>query len=133
MRASSYIGFGTVVPPLSIQTPGIIPRLESTPPGGAGFPTPVEVMPTVPPPTPVAPSPQPSGPTSRITLGTYGTMALFALATLPTELNASSRAMSLLTSSGLIVGRDEEKGAKAVLNAAALTYVAFVAQVLLQA
>lgn len=62
----------------------------------------------------------------------YGTMALFALATLPTELNASSRALALLSSSGLIVGNDEQKGAKAVLNAAALTYVAFVAQVLLQ-
>jgi Zn-dependent membrane protease YugP len=62
----------------------------------------------------------------------YSSMAFFALATLPTELNASSRAMGLLTSSGLIVGREEEKGARAVLNAAALTYVAFVAQVLLQ-
>jgi Zn-dependent membrane protease YugP len=62
----------------------------------------------------------------------YSSMALFALATLPTELNASSRAMVLLTSSGMIVGREEEKGARAVLNAAALTYVAFVAQVLLQ-
>lgn len=62
----------------------------------------------------------------------YSSMALFALATLPTELNASSRAMALLTSSGMIVGKEEEKGARAVLNAAALTYVAFVAQVLLQ-
>jgi Zn-dependent membrane protease YugP len=62
----------------------------------------------------------------------FSSMALFALATLPTELNASSRAMALLTSSGLIVGKDEERGAQAVLNAAALTYVAFVAQVLLQ-
>lgn len=62
----------------------------------------------------------------------FSSMALFALATLPTELNASSRAMALLTSSGLIVGREEEKGARAVLNAAALTYVAFVAQILLQ-
>ena len=62
----------------------------------------------------------------------YGLMALFALATLPTELNASSRAMALLTSSGMIVGREEEKGARAVLNAAALTYVAFVAHILLQ-
>jgi len=62
----------------------------------------------------------------------YSSMAFFALATLPTELNASSRAMALLTSSGMIVGVEEEKGARAVLNAAALTYVAFVAQVLLQ-
>jgi Zn-dependent membrane protease YugP len=62
----------------------------------------------------------------------YSSMAIFALATLPTELNASSRAMALLTSSGMIVGKQEEKGARAVLNAAALTYIAFVAQVLLQ-
>jgi len=62
----------------------------------------------------------------------FSSMAIFALATLPTELNASSRAMALLTSSGMIVGREEEKGARAVLNAAALTYVAFVAQILLQ-
>jgi Zn-dependent membrane protease YugP len=62
----------------------------------------------------------------------FSSMALFAVATLPTELNASSRAMGLLTSSGLIVGKEEEQGARAVLNAAALTYVAFVAQILLQ-
>lgn len=62
----------------------------------------------------------------------YSSMALFALATLPTELNASSRAMALLTSSGMIVGKEEERGARAVLNAAALTYVAFVTQVMLQ-
>jgi Zn-dependent membrane protease YugP len=62
----------------------------------------------------------------------YSSMALFAVATLPTELNASSRAMALLTSSGMIVGKQEESGARAVLNAAALTYVAFMTQVLLQ-
>ncbi len=62
----------------------------------------------------------------------YSSMALFALATLPTEFNASSRALALLTSSGMIVGKEEENGARAVLNAAALTYIAFVAQILLQ-
>jgi Zn-dependent membrane protease YugP len=71
-------------------------------------------------------------PLAWIGLILFSSMAVFALATLPTELNASSRAMALLTSSGMIVGREEEKGARAVLNAAALTYVAFVAQVLLQ-
>jgi Zn-dependent membrane protease YugP len=71
-------------------------------------------------------------PLSWIGLILFSTMALFAVATLPTELNASSRAMALLTSSGMIVGKDEEKGARAVLNAAALTYIAFTAQVLLQ-
>jgi Zn-dependent membrane protease YugP len=71
-------------------------------------------------------------PLAWIGLLLYSSMALFALATLPTELNASSRAMALLTSSGMIVGKEEENGARAVLNAAALTYVAFVTQVLLQ-
>jgi Zn-dependent membrane protease YugP len=32
----------------------------------------------------------------------------------------------------MLVGRDEEKGARDVLNAAALTYIALAAQVLMQ-
>jgi hypothetical protein len=50
--------------------------------------------------------------------------AIFALATLPVELNASSRAKELLTNTGMIVGEDEKRGVNSVLNAAALTYVA---------
>jgi len=50
--------------------------------------------------------------------------AIFALATLPVELNASARAKELLTNTGLIVGDDERRGVNNVLNAAALTYVA---------
>jgi Zn-dependent membrane protease YugP len=50
--------------------------------------------------------------------------ALFALATLPVELNASARAKALLTTTGMIVGEDERRGVNSVLNAAALTYVA---------
>jgi Zn-dependent membrane protease YugP len=50
--------------------------------------------------------------------------AIFALATLPVELNASGRAKELLTNTGMIVGEDERKGVSNVLNAAALTYVA---------
>jgi len=50
--------------------------------------------------------------------------AVFALATLPVELNASARAKQLLTNTGMIVGEDERKGINNVLNAAALTYVA---------
>jgi len=49
---------------------------------------------------------------------------VFALATLPVELNASARAKRLLTDTGLIVGEDEARGVNSVLNAAALTYVA---------
>src|SRR4030043_412670 len=50
--------------------------------------------------------------------------AIFALATLPVELNASVRAKELLTNTGMIVGDDEKRGVNNVLNAAALTYVA---------
>lgn len=50
--------------------------------------------------------------------------ALFALATLPVELNASARAKKMLVDSGLIVGQEEMGGVNRVLNAAALTYVA---------
>jgi uncharacterized protein len=50
--------------------------------------------------------------------------ALFSLATLPVELNASRRARALLTNSGLIRSEKEQRGVSAVLNAAALTYIA---------
>jgi Zn-dependent membrane protease YugP len=50
--------------------------------------------------------------------------ALFALATIPVELNASARAKRLLAETGLILGEDEQRGVNQVLNAAALTYVA---------
>lgn len=50
--------------------------------------------------------------------------AVFALATLPVELNASARAKKMLKQSGVIQTAEEEKGVDGVLNAAALTYVA---------
>lgn len=50
--------------------------------------------------------------------------AVFALATLPVEFDASARAKKLLVSSGLIVGKEEQRGVNAVLNAATLTYIA---------
>ena len=58
--------------------------------------------------------------------------ALFALATLPVELNASARAKRLLAETGIISGDDEQGGVNNVLNAAALTYVAALAASLLQ-
>jgi Zn-dependent membrane protease YugP len=58
--------------------------------------------------------------------------ALFALATLPVELNASARAKALLTSTGMIVGEDERRGVNNVLNAAALTYVAGLVTAIMQ-
>ena len=58
--------------------------------------------------------------------------AVFALATLPVELNASNRARKLLADSGLITSQEEMRGVGNVLNAAALTYVAALATALLQ-
>lgn len=49
---------------------------------------------------------------------------LFALVTLPVEFNASSRAMAMLTTNGMIVTQDEQSQNQQVLNAAALTYIA---------
>lgn len=54
----------------------------------------------------------------------FGLGALFALATLPVEFNASARAKRMLAESGIIMGEEEQRGVNAVLNAAALTYVA---------
>ena len=53
----------------------------------------------------------------------FSTMAIFQLATLPVEFNASERAINTLSQSGILYG-DEISGAKKVLRAAALTYVA---------
>lgn len=53
--------------------------------------------------------------------------AVFALVTLPVEFNASKRAMKMLQETGLISFEDL-KGVKSVLSAAALTYVAALAQ-----
>lgn len=59
------------------------------------------------------------------TIGIYlfGAAVIFQIITLPVEYNASSRAIAALQSYGL-VGAGEEEGAKKVLSAAALTYVA---------
>ncbi len=62
----------------------------------------------------------------------FSTGALFALATLPVELNASKRARQLLDNAGLVTTEAERRGVKKVLNAAALTYVAALASSLLQ-
>ncbi len=53
----------------------------------------------------------------------YGLSTLFALVTLPVEFNASRRAKNMLVEDG-ILSSEEVKGAKKVLNAAAMTYVA---------
>lgn len=53
----------------------------------------------------------------------FAITTLFAIVTLPVEFNASKRALATLESSGILTG-EELVGAKKVLDAAALTYVA---------
>jgi len=59
----------------------------------------------------------------------FSMAAVFALVTLPVEFDASRRALKLLNTQQILVG-DELVGARQVLHAAALTYVAALAQVL---
>ncbi len=53
----------------------------------------------------------------------FAAVAVFTLVTLPVEFNASTRAKEVLVAQGF-VGQQEMQGVNAVLNAAALTYVA---------
>ena len=53
----------------------------------------------------------------------YSLTTIFALVTLPVEIDASRRAIKMLSESGVLAS-DELRGAKKVLSAAAMTYVA---------
>ncbi len=57
----------------------------------------------------------------------FSAAAVFALITLPVELDASRRALHMLSATGL-VGTQDMDGARSVLSAAALTYVAALVQ-----
>jgi Zn-dependent membrane protease YugP len=61
----------------------------------------------------------------------FALVALFQLITLPTEFNASRRALRALDDEGILV-KGELKDAKKVLSAAAMTYVAALAVTLAQ-
>lgn len=62
----------------------------------------------------------------------FAAALLFHLVTLPVEYNASNRAMTMLVDGGYVSDRREMAGAKDVLGAAALTYVAATAMAALQ-
>lgn len=61
----------------------------------------------------------------------FGLVAVFQLVTLPVEFNASARALRTIESS-LLLDDSERQGAKKVLTAAALTYVAALLMSLVQ-
>ena len=54
----------------------------------------------------------------------FALMVLFSLLTLPVEIDASRRGTKLLQEAGLMQNDNDAKGARAVLTAAALTYLA---------
>lgn len=54
----------------------------------------------------------------------FGIMVLFSLLTLPVEIDASRRGLRLLNEAGLMHGEQDAAGSKAVLRAAAMTYLA---------
>ncbi|MDO4816407.1 MAG: zinc metallopeptidase [Bacillota bacterium] len=61
----------------------------------------------------------------------FGICVVFQLVTLPTEFNASSRALKCIEADNILVG-EELQGAKKTLSAAAMTYVAALAVTLMQ-
>ena len=67
----------------------------------------------------------------RVGIIMFCAVVLFQLITLPVEFNASSRALDILSTTGILHG-EENDGAKKVLSAAALTYVAAAAASVLQ-
>lgn len=62
-----------------------------------------------------------------IGLALYGLVAVFQLVTLPVEFDASKRALEVIQQDGLVASEAEYDGAKKVLSAAAMTYVAALA------
>ena len=61
----------------------------------------------------------------------FSAAVAFTLVTLPVEFNASARAKEMLMRNGMVTV-EEAGGVNAVLNAAALTYVAAAAQAIAQ-
>lgn len=59
-----------------------------------------------------------------IGIALFSLTVVFSLVTLPVEFNASRRALQTIKSTNMLSADDEYSGAKAVLSAAAMTYVA---------
>jgi len=54
----------------------------------------------------------------------FALMVIFSILTIPVEVNASRRGRRLLREANLMQTEEDDKGSRAVLNAAALTYLA---------
>ncbi len=62
----------------------------------------------------------------------FALMVLFSILTLPVEIDASRRGTKLLAAAGLMQNQNDASGARAVLTAAALTYLAAAVTSILQ-
>jgi Zn-dependent membrane protease YugP len=64
--------------------------------------------------------------TGLLTIGIllFGIAVLFSVLTLPVEIQASQKALAMLESTGVVTTAQDRDGARAMLNAAALTYLA---------
>ena len=64
--------------------------------------------------------------TGLVTLGIvfFGLAVVFTILTLPVEIGASRRALAMLADTGLLQAEQDARGARSMLTAAALTYVA---------
>ncbi|MGB7117272.1 MAG: zinc metallopeptidase, partial [Anaerolineales bacterium] len=62
----------------------------------------------------------------------YGIMVLFAIITVPVELDASRRGLKLLDQAGLVRNDSDKQGSRRVLMAAASTYLAAALTAVLQ-
>ena len=54
----------------------------------------------------------------------FGVAVLFTILTLPVEIGARRRALAMLSSTGMLSTEQDRQGARSMLTAAALTYVA---------
>lgn len=71
-------------------------------------------------------------PLQLLGIALFSVVVVFQLVTLPSEFNASRRAITMLKSTGILQTQEEIQGAQKVLFAAAMTYVAALANALLQ-
>lgn len=62
----------------------------------------------------------------------FGIMVLFSVLTIPVEVDASRRGLKLLDEAGLMQTEEDRKGAKSILTAAGMTYLAAAVTSILQ-
>jgi Zn-dependent membrane protease YugP len=62
----------------------------------------------------------------------FGIMVIFSILTIPVEFDASKRGLKLLDEAGLMITNEDRQGAKSILTAAGMTYLAAAVTSILQ-